>query len=270
MKLRVALPLAAALALVLATPGLAGLPSSIASTGDSITRAFNTCWFPYLDCPANSWSTGTASWTHYRRILALNPAINGRSSNHAVSGADMADLNGQVQGAVARGAEYVTILMGANDVCAPSESGMTPVDVFRAQFQQALLTLTSGLPNTKVFVVSIPDIHQLWSLYRYDVAANSVWTVAGICQSMLANSFSNLPGDVARRARVRQRNIDYNTQLAEVCAFFVRCRFDGNAVFNTAFVRSDVTTRDYFHPSVSGQAKLAAVTWGAAAAFVGS
>ena len=34
--------------------------------------------------------------------------------------------------------------------------------------------------------------------------------------------------------------------------------------------RSDVTTRDYFHPSVSGQAKLAAVTWGAAAAFVGS
>ena len=34
-------------------------------------------------------------------------------------------------------------------------------------------------------------------------------------------------------------------------------------MFDTAFVRSDVTTRDYFHPSVSGQAKLAALTWAA-------
>ncbi len=270
MKLRLALPLVAALALLVATPAFAGYPNSMASTGDSISRAFNTCWFPYVDCPANSWSTGTASGTQYRRILAVNPAINGRNFNQAVTGADMADLNGQAQGAVARGAEYVTILMGANDVCASNESGMTPVSSFRAEFQQALITLTSGLPSAKVFVASIPDIQQLWSLYRYDVTANSVWTVAGICQSMLANSFSNLSWDVERRARVRQRNIDYNTQLAEVCSFFVRCRFDGNAVFNTAFVRGDVTTRDYFHPSTAGQAKLSAVTWGAAASFVGS
>src|SRR5215203_7545415 len=86
----------AAAALVTAAPALAepagvGPPSSIASTGDSITRAFNTCWFPYVDCPSNSWSTGTATWTHYRRILAVNPAISGRTSNHAVTGADMAD-----------------------------------------------------------------------------------------------------------------------------------------------------------------------------------
>ena len=85
---------------------------------------------------------------------------------------------------------------------------------------------------------------------------------------MLAYPFSNLPGDVARRARVRQRNIDYNTQLALVCAAYTQCRFDNNAVFNTAFVRSDVTTRDYFHPSVAGQAKLAAVTWSQAVGFL--
>ena len=101
MKARVSLASAfaalATAALVTAAPALAepavvGPPSSIASTGDSITRAFNTCWFPYVDCPSNSWSTGTASWTHYRRILAVNPAISGRTSNHAVTGADMADL----------------------------------------------------------------------------------------------------------------------------------------------------------------------------------
>ena len=72
----------------LAEPALVGPPSSIASTGDSITRAFNTCGVPYVDCPSNSWSTGTASWTHYRRILAANPVISGRTSNHAVTGAE--------------------------------------------------------------------------------------------------------------------------------------------------------------------------------------
>jgi len=124
------------------------------------------------------------------------------------------------------------------------------------------------VPNARVFVSSIPDIHQLFTLYRCDLGANAVWAIAGICQSMLASPFSNSTADVQRRTRVRQRNIDYNTQLAQVCALYVRCRFDGNAVFNTAFVRSDVTTRDYFHPSVSGQAKLAAVTWAALGTFL--
>jgi lysophospholipase L1-like esterase len=181
----------------------------------------------------------------------------------------MADLNGQVQGVIGRRAEYVTILMGANDVCASSEAGMTAVDVFAGQFSAALSSLTTALPTTRVFVSSIPDIHQLFTLYRWDLGANSVWAIAGICQSMLANPWSNSAADVARRARVRQRNIDYNTVLGQVCATYTNCRFDANAVFNTAFTRSDVTTRDYFHPSVNGQAKLAAITWNAAAGFLG-
>lgn len=267
MKLRLVL-LATVFALTVTASAQGAYPNSIASTGDSITRAFNDCWFPYIDCPSASWTTGTASYSHYRRIQGTNPGITGRSYNHAVSGADMADLHGQVQGVIGRRAEYVTILMGANDVCASSEAGMTPVATFRAQFEQAMAALSAGLPSSRIFVSSIPDIYQLFSLYRYDLGANAVWAIAGICQSMLAYPFSNLPGDVARRARVRQRNIDYNTQLAQVCALYAQCRTDSNAVFNTAFVRSDVSTRDYFHPSVNGQVKLAAVTWSQAAGFL--
>ena len=267
MKLRLVL-LAAVVGLTLTASAHGAYPNSIASTGDSITRAFNDCWFPYVDCPSASWSTGTSSYSHYRRIQAANFGITGRSYNHAVTGADMGDLYGQVQGVIGRRAEYVTILMGANDVCASSEGAMTDVNVFRDQFAAALASLTASLPSSRVFVSSIPDIYQLFSLYRYDLGANSVWAIAGICQSMLAWPFSNFPADVARRARVRQRNIDYNAQLAQVCAAFVQCRFDGNAVFNTAFVRSDITTRDYFHPSVNGQAKLAAVTWSQAVGFL--
>jgi lysophospholipase L1-like esterase len=260
--------LAAVVALVVvpaasAEPAKTGYPSSMASTGDSITRAFNTGWLPFADWPPNSWSTGTSGTvnSHYRRILGANPAILGRNYNDAVSGADMADLNGQVQAAVSQRVEYVTILMGANDVCASSEAAMTPVGTFRAQFEQAMATLSSGLPNARIYVVSIPDIYQLWAIYKDSWSARTVWAVGGICQSLLARSTSTQQADVDRRNRVRQRNMEYNSQLAAVCVVYVHCRFDGNAIFTTAFARSDVSTRDYFHPSVAGQTKLASVSW---------
>jgi lysophospholipase L1-like esterase len=265
------LALAAAVlaSLVFAGVSAAAYPSSMASTGDSITRGFNDCAFPYVDCPSASWSTGTNTTvnSHYRRILVANPVISGRNFNNAATGADMADLLGQMQRAVSQGVDYVTVEMGANDVCASSEAGMTPVATFRAQFEQAMAAVTTGLPSARIFVASIPNVHNLWAIYRDSFSARTVWALAGICQSMLARPASNADADVARRERVRQRNIDYNTQLAQVCAVYFSCRFDGNAVFNTAFVRSDVTTRDYFHPSLSGQAKLASVTWAATFAF---
>ena len=109
--------LALAVPAALASPAVTGDPGSIASAGDSITRAFDTCSFPYVDCPANSWSTGTNSTVNsqYRRILAANAAISGRNYNDAKTGARMLDLNGQLQTAVTQGAQYVTILMGANE-----------------------------------------------------------------------------------------------------------------------------------------------------------
>src|SRR6266516_3638358 len=61
----------------------ASYPNSIASTGDSITRAYNTGFFPYTDNPSASWSTGTNTTvvSHYTRLLALQPAIAGHAYN---------------------------------------------------------------------------------------------------------------------------------------------------------------------------------------------
>ena len=237
----------------------------MASTGDSITRAFETCSLPFTDCPGNSWSTGTSTTvnSHYRRILLVHPEISGRAFNDARTGARMTDLNGQVAAAVSQRVDYVTILMGANDVCTSSESTMTPVATLQAQFRTALTTLTTGLPDARVYVVSIPNIYNLWAIWHTNLGAVFVWSLAGICQSMLANPLSSSSADTARRARVAQRNVDDNNAIAAVCAQFVHCRFDGGATYGTAFVRSDVSTIDYFHPSVAGQTKLAAITWSA-------
>ena len=60
---------------------------------------------------------------------------------------------------------------------------------------------------------------------------------------------------------VSAREAQFNTALAEVCASLARCRWDGGATFGYAFTAKDVSTVDYFHPSVTGQASLAGVSW---------
>ena len=206
----------AVVAISLAVPAAAtadvahtGYPSSIASTGDSITRAFNTCSFPFVDCPQNSWSTGSSSAvnSHYRRILAANAAISGRNYNDAQTGAKMAGLNGQVGAAVAQQVDYVTVLMGANDVCTSSVSRMTPAATLAAQLRTALQTLSAGLPNARIFVASVPNVYRLWAILHTDLLAVLTWDIGGICQSLLANPTSTAPADVARRQQVYDRTV---------------------------------------------------------------
>lgn len=244
-------------------PAIVGYPNSIASIGDSITRGFNTGTVPFTDAPANSWSTGTnnAVYTHYLRVLENNPLINAQVNNDAVTGAVMDDFVGQAQSAVGQGAGYITVLLGANDACADTEAEMTSVANYRAQFVAGMNTLSAGLPDARIFVLSVPDIYNLWFILKDNASARATWNLLGICQSMLANPQSTAPADVERRNRVRQRVVDYNTQLADVCATFIHCKFDNNTVFNTPFVAADVSTRDYFHPTIAGQAKIADRTY---------
>jgi len=249
-----------------ADPAITGYPGSIAATGDSITQAYDAdSLFPPGVRPQYSWATGSSSKVNslYLRILAANPAIAGHAFNDAKSGARMVDLNGQLGTAAGQSVDYVTILMGGNDVCQPSEAAMTSVADFTAQYSNAMATLTAASPSTNVYVVSIPNVKTLWSTLKGNAIARFVWAIGGVCQSMLARPLSTAQTDVDRRARVLQREVDFNAALASVCAAYTQCRFDGNAVFNVAFVASDISTRDYFHPSISGQKKLAAVSWSA-------
>ncbi|HEX3265852.1 MAG TPA: GDSL-type esterase/lipase family protein [Candidatus Limnocylindrales bacterium] len=239
------------------------LPSSIASTGDSLTRAAGTGFLPWTDNPAGSWSTGTDTSvnSHYLRLLSLNPKIRGRNYNDARSGAKMGELSTQVGSVISQKAQYMTVELGGNDVCADNEAAMTSVADYGAQFRAGLDRATGGLPNIKVFVASVPNIYHLWELYHDDLAAQAAWFTFGVCQSMLANPTSTAQADVDRRARVTQRIRDDNDALASICAQYRQCLFDGLAAFNANFTKDDVGHFDYFHPSLAGQAKFSAGTW---------
>jgi lysophospholipase L1-like esterase len=248
-----------------AQPAVTGYPSSLAALGDSITRGYDADGVPPPgERLQYSWATGTSSKvdSFYLRLLAANPAISGHGLNDAVTGAKMRDLAGQASTAVSQHAQEIVVLMGANDVCTSTEAAMTPVSDFRSQFTTAINTLSHGLPDARIYVLSVPNIYHLWQVLHTNASARFVWTTAGICQSMLANPNSTATADVDRRAAVLQRNKDFNTQLKQVCARYVHCRFDGNALFNYPFTASDANTLDYFHPSIAGQTTLARVEWG--------
>jgi lysophospholipase L1-like esterase len=257
----VLLALVVVLAGLIAQPAWAAtpLPSSMAAIGDSITRAYDVCC-SYGDHPGQSWSSGSTSYdgivSHYERIRRVNPAITGRGYNDAVSGAKMAAAPTQATQAVNQGARYVTILLGANDLCTSSPSTMTSTTTFRAQFSQAMATLMAQERDPYVFVSSIPNLYQLWEALHTNSLARWAWSNFHICQSMLAATNTE-----TQRQQVVTREVAFNQILAEVCAAYARCRWDNKAVYNYRFSASQVSSLDFFHPSLSGQAALARVTW---------
>jgi lysophospholipase L1-like esterase len=241
----------------------------MAALGDSLTSAFGSC-LALASCPRNSWSTGDGVTvnSHYRRILAGNPAIKGNAHNYAVPGAVAADLGAQANEAVAAKPAYVTVLIGANDACRSRISDMTSTSEFEAGITAALAALKSGLPQARILVLSIPDVYHLWQVGHTSKAATSIWAL-GVCPSLLANPTSTASADVNRRQQFRDRISAYDDILAKACGRYgSRCRWDGGAVHRATFSLDQLSALDFFHPNSSGQNQLAKVsypgtfTWG--------
>jgi lysophospholipase L1-like esterase len=282
------------LALLAAPASATKPPRVIAALGDSITRAYNSdgpgCpTGPGLDCPKNSWATGTNPLVESfaERLDAVTPGPI-TAYNDAVSGARAVHLLAQAQVAASQDPDLILIEIGANDACATTP---TPTATFRSQVRAALETLVDA--NRKVYIqlMSIPDINQLHTLFTNPPDQNALtrWSLFNVCQGLLANPLSTAPADEERRTAFRAQVIAYNDALAEVCAEFKRCRWDDYAVFEAGFTRDDVATvvntsgldippfnqipvfgpgnpnssADYFHPSLAGQARLAEVAWNA-------
>ncbi|GHE83246.1 SGNH/GDSL hydrolase family protein [Streptomyces fumanus] len=235
-------------------------PRSVAAVGDSITRGFDACMV-LSDCPEVSWATGDRAEVDSLavRLLGRDRAA-ARSWNHAVTGARMADLAGQMTRAGAHRPELVAVLVGANDACRSSVAEMTSVAGFRAGFQRAMRALRAQAPKAQVYVASIPDLKRLWSQGRTNPLGKQVWKL-GICPSMLGDADSLDAAATARRETVGKRVADYNEVLREVCAQDLRCRTDGGAVHDYRFGTKELSHWDWFHPSVTGQAKLAGIAY---------
>ena len=235
------------------------LPRSMAALGDSITQGFGAGPQPGAPAAHLSWSTGYEPDdpidSHYERLLRIGAPIEGRAHNFAVPGARMSDAPRQAAEAVRTEADYVTLLIGANDLCVWSKALMTSLPKFERDLRRTVECLLEGLPTAAIYILSIPDVYQAWKLVHENPAVASTWGWNRPCRSMFARGNSERD-----RQKVRRLNEAYNSALETVCAEHSNCHFDSYAVFRRVYDIDDLGA-DFFHPSRTGQRDLAEVSW---------
>lgn len=211
-----------------------------------------------------------------------NNATRDPTFNHAVSGAVMADFAGQVSKIVSAisvvpggSAGMVSVLLGANDVCADTLDGMTEPALFEAQFRAGLdiLKNSAATRGAAIRVSSIPAIYWLWEAKRTDFLCRVfVWPLVP-CGNLLdnptddcASTESRLNPDViysgdgpncVRRKEFHARIRDvYNPILQDVLGEYSATLPNARYVdvFDVRFGDSHVNDGDCFHPSAAGQA----------------
>ena len=211
--------------------------------------------------------------------------------NVALSGSEMIAFKGQAE-AIADAARFtpagkagmITILLGANDVCAETLADMTPPDDFSQYVRDGLEALYESeyTREARIHVSGIPAIYWLWNAKRTDFLCwFAIWNFVP-CDNLLDNPSNDCasggshldpdninPGDGDNCIRRKEfhaaiRDV-YNPRIRDLVLEY---RFNGklpNAyyvdIFDVQFFGNHVNNADCFHPSVAGHALLAEEEW---------
>ena len=239
-------------------------PPALVALGDSISVGFAACG-EAQPCPDASWVTGGNNEVNsFERRLEAAWGADVEATNLARPSAAIAELPSQA-GRVPEGTEgLVTVLIGANDVCADSVPAMTAPQQFRMFLDDALARIQDRAPDAVVLLSSLPDVPMIFRALQEEPRARTAWARGGICPS-LVGAAAGSPDAGGTVAQVEERVDELETQLQEACAAMEGCVFDGGAVHDWEPTIEDVSIVDAFHPSLAGQAHLAERLWEAAA-----
>lgn len=257
------------------TPAL-GLPTLLAAIGDSYSQAYNVTPTHRYDNPEFSWVVGSAAGDGVYSIRERLEALGAHLTvvDAATSGRKMSDAPRQAENVVAAARKlapgqtaYVTFELGTNDLC--DNAGTTPAD-FEAQLNAAVAILQGGLPaGSGILMLPIPDFYHFHSITQADAKARTSLALpvnSRNCAPFLGSN-GPLTLDQARAAMAQ-----YNSILLKVCDGIqsrdgasgrLSCRTDLTQLSERDFQIGDLSAVDYFHPSLSGQARIAAAAWGA-------
>ncbi len=230
---------------------------TIGALGDSISVAFNA--EASGDNAAHSWTTGDrdleAGASHLTRLRRLFPALDVRAVNVAVAGARATDLAAQAERLLPWQPDYVTLLIGANDLTDwLTGDYRSRLLAFEANVQATVRRLVAGNPRLMLLVVAIPDQARIVSLLAGRRFGAEI-------QAYL-NSLTDNPQLKAVMAIYRERWTAMNQVLERVSREHpANARFAPSAA-GAAFTGEHLSPLDSYHPSVAGQRLLADVTWG--------
>ena len=244
-----------------ASPVIPSEPVGVAVIGHSGATGYNTDPDePDMDLVANSWATGTnpAVQSIYLRMLVQDPTIEGHATNLAIDGSTVSSLIAQATQLVGKRPAPTLVLVQTidNDMkCdGTDEANFGP---YRSKLTEAIGTLSDGLPDALVFIVS-----QWADVATYDrvIAAQHPEHLSGVgpCDTVDPDTGRIVPS----KEKAMQRLVDaYWAIVTKVCAEFANCRTDGGAMQAMDLEATDLSF-DLDHLSVAGHAKMAEIVWG--------
>lgn len=239
---------------------LASKQVALGALGDSISRGFDITALLQED-PSESWVTGDALpnsiVNDYRNAFSsLGESVNVNSYNFAVTGdtvlGQASTFAAKAQQLAALNPEVVTVEIGANDVCGGNLAAAGTAAIFQSKIVAALQPLlTSANPPKVIAILSIPNIFALTQNTTLSGNANCTAAWTQLCPNLAV-------GETVFRAQWNAANQALAQAAASLGSSVV---YDGGAVAGATFSMADVSTVDCFHPSVSGQAKIASAVW---------
>lgn len=240
-----------------------------ASLGDSFTRGAaiggkNSSGSP-INNPSANWSTGTDTRvpSNLQQLAALkNVTVTGH--NYSVGGTKAGDIPRQAN-LVESNVDYTTILSGGNDICgATSLTNLPTVSGYKANIEQGISILLQKNPNMVIGLGSVPSLKTLYEVGKTNPTSNLYHTSNRICPIALGTFSTETAAQAeSRRTTVDARVKDFNNVLKQIADSNPNVFFDNNAIYSTEYTIDDLSTADYFHPSYSGQSKVALSTFAA-------
>lgn len=279
------------------------MPASMGAFGDSMTAAAlgafrrSEFWMPwnefvifvklvglglsgdneYISNRSKSWAAGWDKsndvFSHSRRLTEMqylkkqiptyNAAVSGHQSEDVV-GSQIAKMNDWSRANLKQEfPDYVTLMIGPNDICAESTREMVPVSTYYSNVVRVVDEVLTKSPNSKMLVGSIPNIESLRAVARnaklhVGLSCEKLWKTIKLCPTLTTED------NPQERAIIAQRVIEYNQALRDIVQtrrdiFGDRIRY-AKKTYEVAFTKDHLSV-DCFHPNPEGQALLADVTF---------
>lgn len=229
----------------------------VGSLGDSITAAFDARR-PLPNREIN-WSTGERSSklvnSHVLRIREAMPGKRVSSVNLAISGSKAPDVVKQAAKMATYRPDYVTLLVGANDVCSWPDQHAAALAAYEKDIRTILDTLVASNNEMKILVSAVPNMPLLQRLGAEN-SCQARWNMLKICKPLLASDRTD-----EQRMAFASRWIDVNETLMRVSAEYPRNVRFASSVAEPVFHVGHLSPYDCFHPNTSGQDFLAEKTW---------
>ena len=257
-----------------AAPSRPPLPAMLAAIGDSYTQAYSVSPSYKYDHAQFSWVVGTQKGDGVNSLLERFRSLGGSPVvvDAATSGRKMNDAVRQAKVVTAAAAKlgpgrtvYVTFELGTNDLCDDPKTSSTD---FLNQLKSATDILATALPKgSRLLMIPVPDFRAFHAITQADPAARAALALTQNSRRCAPFLGTDSPLSAADAALVLAT---YDNALKATCAQLdasviqggnLACTYNEELTSDRDFTIKDLSTVDYFHPSLSGQAKMAADAW---------